>query len=56
MKGENFTSNSGYQKDIRTLIEKEELICLGFVELYPEPRFSEFEQWLSENAQGIPLD
>lgn len=45
MKGKNF-------KQIRSLVENEGLICVGFANLDPEPRFEVFEKWLAERKHG----
>ncbi len=45
-------ANSSFCAHAQALIEKEELVCVGFVNLFPEPRFEKFETWLTEKKHG----
>lgn len=49
---QDFVESIFLQSEVRQFIEKEGLVCIGFVDLKKEERFQYFESWLNENKHA----
>ena len=43
---------SSYEDFAKSLVENEDLVYLGLVDLHAESRFESFEKWIAENRCG----